>query len=227
MMIAMAALSAPLVAGETDPFDLPETVLRDLGEGLDSGRREVFLAALRGATVARPDAAPALAAAGCLLAPWMGDLVAGTVLRAVPRPDRAAPVVLAAALTALEGRRAAAVGKTVRRVAPEADKDLLNAVETVFAEALATGTPAGFAAAQAHDLPWPLWDVLAQGRAANARGEAWLRLWAALPPARPAGGRPQARRLRQLDAGAGEAGPAAVERQDPLLESRFRVPSGS
>lgn len=234
----VAPATGPLWADAPQPlavssgtFALPDAVLRDLGEAVDGGRREVFLAVLRGAAAARPEAAPALAAAGCLLAPWMGELVAGTVLRAVPRPDEAAPVVLAAALVALEGRRTAAVGRAVRRVAPGADSAMLEGVEAVFAEALAAGTPAGFAAAQAYDLPAPLWDVLARGRAANARSEAWLRLWQALPPAAPpvaAGperGGPERVGKDWLDGDGGE-GPA-VERQDPILESRFRVPSGS
>ncbi|MGC2855304.1 hypothetical protein ACM64Y_07485 [Novispirillum sp. DQ9] len=220
MMVALVSVSAFAAPKPPDmPPDLPQDVLRALAEAVDEGRREVFLAALRGAAVEHPDAAPTLAAAGCLLAPWMGELVAGTVLRAVPRPDQAAPVVLAAALVALEGRRGAAVGKAVRRAAPAADMALLEAVEVVFAAALADGTPAAFAAAETHDLPLPLWEVLAEGRAANARSEAWARLWQALPP-RPA-------RRRAPGEATGPAEPPAIERQEPVLESRFRVPSGS
>lgn len=215
---AFAAPKPPNMPPDMPP-DLPQDVLRALADAVDEGRREVFLAALRGAAVEHPDAAPTLAAAGCLLAPWMGELVVGTVLRAVPRPEQAAPVVLAAALVALEGRRGVAVGKAVRRAAPTADRALLEAVEAVFAAALADGTPAAFAAAEAHDLPLPLWEVLAQGRAANARSEAWARLWQALPP------RPAPRRAPGEATGPAE--PPAIERQEPVLESRFRVPSGS
>lgn len=222
LLVALLAMSdgrTVHAAGE-EPFDLSGAVLADMAEAIDGGHRNAFLAVLRGAAVQRPEAAPAVVAAGCLLAPWMGELVAGTVLRAVPDAAAAAPVILAAALVALEGRRAAAVGTVVRRVAPGADTGLLEAIEGFFAEALAAGTPAAFIAAQAHDLPTPLRDVLARGRAANARGEAWLRLWEALPPVR----RPAQDDPETADA---PAGAQAEGRQDPILESRFRVPSGS
>jgi len=201
---------------------LPASVLVDLADAVDAGRRDDFLAVVSAASAARPEQAADIAAAAALLAPWLGDVVAEAVLRAIPAPGPAAPGVLAAVLSALEGRHSKAVAQAVRRVAPDADAAVLDDIETTFAEALAQGTPAAFLNAEMVGLPRATAQAVAVGRAATARVEAWVRQWEGLAPL-------PARGFSAVPSGAVVARgqePATV-RQDPVLESRFRVPSGS
>ncbi len=213
-----AAGAAPGVLGQ----ELPPSVLADLAQAVDAGRREGFLAVVTAESAARPGHAADIAAAAALLAPWLGDAVAEAVLNAVPGPGPAAPGVLAAVLSALDGRHSKAVARAVRQAAPDADAALLDGVETVFAEALAHGTPAGFLNAETVGLPPAVARAVAVGRAATARAVAWVRVWEGLAPV-PAPGSGTAA------GGVASGGPEAppTERQEPVLESRFRVPSGS
>lgn len=218
------------VAAEAPGPDLPVSVLAELAQAVDAGRRDGLLAIVRAQGAARPDQSADIAAAAALLAPWLGGAVAEAVLSAVPDPGPVAPGVLAAVLSALDGRHSKAVAQAVRRAAPGADADLLDGIETVYAEALALGTAGGFLNAETVGLPPAVARAVALGRAATARVVAWVRLWEGLAPLPVAPGTGVAaigRAVPTTDPTTDPVTDPATERQEPVLESRFRVPSGS
>jgi hypothetical protein len=194
-------------------------VLEDLSDALDAGDRAGFLDAVATAAAEHPALAPDAAAAASLLAPWLAGRVAEAALHGTPHAGQAAPAVLAAVLTAVDGRRSKDVGAAVRRAAPQADGALLAAVETVFADAVRAGTSGGFMAAELSGLPLDVARAIAAGRAANGRAARRGRSREALAPLAPP--------PRLSIDGVEEAEPPPILRQDPILESRFRVPSGS
>lgn len=218
LMLAMTILACGAAVAR-EP--LPEGVLEDLARALDAAEREGFLARLDQAAVAYPGHALEIAAAGALLAPWLGPAVAEGVLGALDEPDALAPTVMAAVLVALEGRRAAAVAGAVRSAAPNADATVVDGLERLFSDAVASSVPGGFLAAEAVDLPSGVAEALAAGTAAAEQVAGWVRAWEALAPLPQDEGRAAAAVAPTDDEG------GTMERQDPALESRFRVPSGS
>lgn len=203
---------------EAADADVPAAVLAGFAHAVDAGDRAAFLDLIQREVRERPALAPDMAAAASLLAPWLADRVAEAVLRGSPQPAAAAPAVLAAVLFALDGRRSQDVGAAVRQAAPQADGALLGAVEAVFAKAVEGGTSGGFLAAELVGLRPEVARAVASGRAATGKAGRWVRLWEGLAPL-PVASSP-------VEAGNTVEVPSIL-RQDPILESRFRVPSGS